>query len=137
MGLANAVVTGLLRIGVPMGPMALLTVPGRKSGLPRTTPIAIGQRGGERWVISPYGEVDWVRNLRAAGQATLTRARRVETIRAQEVPPAEAASLLKHSLASAPAMMLTYFEARPTDPVEAFAQDALKHPVFRFLPLQR
>ncbi len=59
----------LIRRGVPLGPNALLTVRGRKSGLMRTNPVAVLARGGRRWVIGTFGEVNWVRNLRAAGEA--------------------------------------------------------------------
>ena len=62
----------LLVAGIPMGPNRLVTIRGRKSGLPRTTPLAIVEVGGRRWVWAPWGEVQWVRNLRAAGRATLS-----------------------------------------------------------------
>src|SRR5215469_5916789 len=76
----NLLTTTLLRAGVKLGSMALLTVRGRKSGLPRTTPIAVGEQDGQRWLIGAYGVVDWVRNLRAAGEAILTQGRRSEHI---------------------------------------------------------
>src|SRR3954451_19678517 len=75
----------LLRAGVPMGPNALLTIRGRKSGLPRTTPVAIIDHAGRRWVWSPWGEVHWVRNLRAAGTATITVGGKAERVRATEL----------------------------------------------------
>lgn len=62
----------LLAAGVPLGPNGLLTVRGRKSGLSRTTPLAIIEVSGRRWIWSPWGDVHWVRNLRAAGHATIT-----------------------------------------------------------------
>src|SRR5690242_13135955 len=65
----NAIMTLLLRRGVKLATNTLLTVPGRKSGLPRTTPVTLIERDGRRYVQSPFGEVDWVRNLRAAGTA--------------------------------------------------------------------
>lgn len=61
----------LLRAGVPMGFNGLITVRGRKTGVPRTTPVAIIDVSGRRWVWAPWGEVNWVRNLRAAGSATI------------------------------------------------------------------
>jgi deazaflavin-dependent oxidoreductase (nitroreductase family) len=128
--LSNAMVTTLLRIGVKMGPMTLLTVRGRKSGQPRTTPVAIGDQNGRRWVISPYGQVDWVRNLRAAGRATLTRGRHSEAIMAVELSPEEAAPLLKESLAGAPPFLRAYFDVAPDAPIEAFEREAPRHPVF-------
>ena len=62
----NAVVMTLTRLGVPLGAMALLTVRGRKSGQPRTTPVAVIEQDGDRYLIAAYGIVDWVRNLRAS-----------------------------------------------------------------------
>jgi deazaflavin-dependent oxidoreductase (nitroreductase family) len=87
--LLNRIAKPLLAAGMPMGVNALLTVPGRTSGEPRTTPLAIIEIDGRRWVWSPWGEVHWVRNLRAAGQATLVVHRREETVRAVELDPAE------------------------------------------------
>src|SRR3954449_7453233 len=79
----------LLRRGMPMGPNALLTIRGRKSGLPRTTPVAIIEVSGRRWVWAPWGEVHWVRNLRAAGHATITVRRHAEEVQATELDPTE------------------------------------------------
>jgi deazaflavin-dependent oxidoreductase (nitroreductase family) len=88
----NGVVSGLSRIGVQLGPNCLLTVPGRKSGLARTTPIAILEIGERRFVQSPYGEVQWTRNLRAAGEATLAMGRRTERVSATRLSLSEAAN---------------------------------------------
>lgn len=79
----------LLRAGTPMGPNVLVTIRGRTSGLPRTTPLAIVEHAGRRWTWAPYGEVDWVRNLRAAGEATITSGRSTEEVIATELDPAE------------------------------------------------
>ena len=68
----NPVARSLLAAGAPMGVNALVTIRGRKSGLPRSTPLAIIKVAGRRWIWAPWGEVDWVRNLRAAGHATIT-----------------------------------------------------------------
>ena len=75
----------LLNLGVPLGFNGLITIRGRKSGLPRTTPVAIIDVSGRRWVWAPWGEVNWVRNLRTAGRATITVRRRVEEVRATEL----------------------------------------------------
>ena len=79
----------LLAAGVPMGFNGLITVRGRKSGVPRTTPVAIIEASGRRWVWAPWGEVHWVRNLRAAGRATISVRRRKEDICATELDPTE------------------------------------------------
>ena len=87
--LINPIAKVLLRAGVPLGFNGLITIRGRKSGLPRTTPIAIIDVEGRRWVWSPWGEVHWVRNLRAAGEATITMRGRKEEVRAIELDPSE------------------------------------------------
>jgi deazaflavin-dependent oxidoreductase (nitroreductase family) len=79
----------LLAAGMPMGFNGLITIRGRKSGLPRTTPVAIIEVSGRRWVWAPWGEVQWVRNLRAARRATITVRRRSEDVTATELDPAE------------------------------------------------
>lgn len=98
--LANKMVKTLMRAGVKLTgpgkcPMYLMTVRGRKSGQPRTTPIAVVEQNGERYLLTPYGAVDWVRNLRAAREATFTRGRRPEQIRAMELPEDEASLVMK------------------------------------------
>ena len=82
--LFNPILKFLLAAGVPLGPNGLITIRGRKSGMPRTTPVAIIDVSGRRWVWAPWGEVNWVRNLRAAGRATITLRRRSEEVRATE-----------------------------------------------------
>ena len=74
----------LLAAGLPLGFNGLITIRGRKSGLPRTTPVAIIDDGRRRWVWAPWGDVHWVRNLRAAGRATITVRGRTEEVLATE-----------------------------------------------------
>ena len=56
----------------------VLTVPGRKSGKPRSTPITPFTVDGKRYVVGGFPGADWVRNARAADVATLTQGRRSE-----------------------------------------------------------
>lgn len=79
----------LLAAGVPLGFNGLITIPGRTSGLPRTTPVAIIAVNGRRWVWAPWGDVHWVRNLRAAGGATITVRGRDEAVTASELDQTE------------------------------------------------
>ena len=96
----NPIATSLLAAGVPLGYNGLLTVLGRKSGAPRTTPIAIIDVGGRRWVWSPWGEVHWVQNLRAAGRATIRVRGRTEQVRATELDDAERLAFFRDILRS-------------------------------------
>jgi deazaflavin-dependent oxidoreductase (nitroreductase family) len=87
--LMSPLLQALLRAGLPVGPNALITIAGRKSGKPRTAGVAIIEVGGQRWIWAPWGDVNWVRNLRAAGHATLTNRRRKEQVRATELDAAQ------------------------------------------------
>jgi deazaflavin-dependent oxidoreductase (nitroreductase family) len=82
---ANPLARALLRIGTPMGPNVLMTVRGRASGEPRTAPVAVVEIDGRRYIIGAYGPVNWVRNLRAAGEAELHIHARDEHVIAQEL----------------------------------------------------
>jgi deazaflavin-dependent oxidoreductase (nitroreductase family) len=119
----------LLRAGVKMGSMSLLTVRGRKSGQPRTVPVLLVEQDDRRFLIAPYGAVQWVRNIRAAGTATLTRGRRSETISVIELEAKEAAPILKQYLLKATATR-SYFDVTKDSPLEAFEEEAPRHPVF-------
>ena len=93
--LFNPIARRLLGAGVPLGPNALLTVRGRKSGQPRTTPVAQVAVEGKRWIIGTFGDVNWVRNLRAAGEATLKIGRRSLTVDATELSVDQRAAFFK------------------------------------------
>src|SRR5258707_323915 len=79
----------LLAARVPLGFNGLITIRGRTSGQPRTIPVAIIAVSGRRWVWAPWGEVHWVLNLRAAGEATITVRGRKEEVRATELDAAD------------------------------------------------
>ena len=90
----------LLGAGVPLGLNRLVTIRGRKSGLPRTTPLAVIAIGGRRWVWSPWGESQWVRNLRAAGHATIAARGHTEEVAATELNPTERVEYFRDVLGS-------------------------------------
>jgi deazaflavin-dependent oxidoreductase (nitroreductase family) len=81
-----------------MGFNGLITVRGRKSGLPRTTPVAIIESSGRRWIWAPWSEVHWVRNLRAAGRATIAIRRRTEEVSATELDRAQRVGYFRDTL---------------------------------------
>ena len=130
---ANILITSLLRAGVKVvgfgAPTYLLTVRGRTSGQPRTTPVSLVAQDGQHYLFAPYGVVDWVRNLRAAETASLTRGGRVEQIHARELPPHEAGPVLKRFIASGNPIG-RFFDITRTSSAEEFAQATIEHPVF-------
>jgi deazaflavin-dependent oxidoreductase (nitroreductase family) len=95
----NHVARPLVAAGLPMGPNGMLTVRGRTSGEPRSTPLAIIEVDGRRWVWSPWGDVHWVQNLRAAGQATIQVRRLQLEVRAVELDAAERVAFFRDTFA--------------------------------------
>ncbi|HEX7786037.1 MAG TPA: nitroreductase family deazaflavin-dependent oxidoreductase [Methylomirabilota bacterium] len=126
---ANRLVRVLLWLGLMPGPTYLLTVRGRRSGRPLSTPVTLVEEGERRWLVAPYGDVSWVRNARAAGQVTLSRGSRSETVPVHELGPAEAAPVLQRYVTRVP-ITRPYFDARPDSPLAAFEAEAPRHPVF-------
>jgi deazaflavin-dependent oxidoreductase (nitroreductase family) len=128
----NRVMTALLRLGVPVPQRTsyLMTTHGHNTGLERTTPVNLVEADDERWLVSPYGDVGWVHNLRANGALRLRRGRARESLAAEEVGPEEAGPILKRYVRQV-RITAPFFDARRTDPVEAFVAEADRHPVFR------
>ncbi|MFG1928720.1 nitroreductase/quinone reductase family protein [Cryptosporangium sp. NPDC048952] len=83
--LANRLVKGVSRIGVALGTVQVLTVPGRVSGQPRSTPVSPLMVGGREYVIAGVARSQWAENVRAAGHGTLARARRRRPVQLREV----------------------------------------------------
>src|SRR5258708_37731695 len=94
----NFFMRGMLALGISLNGSALITVPGRKTGRPHSTPITMVEYQGQRYVQSPFGSVNWVRNLRAAGQATLSWGRRRHTVVVPRLTPEQAAPVIKSML---------------------------------------
>src|SRR5215470_5211295 len=78
--LLNHLVRSFLRIGVPMGPVTLLTVKGRNSGKARRNPVGFFKLNGRQYLFSTFGSVNWVRNLRAARQASVRKGLHSKTV---------------------------------------------------------
>jgi deazaflavin-dependent oxidoreductase (nitroreductase family) len=73
-----------------LGAVPTLRVRGRKTGHWRSVPVNVLELDGERYLVAPRGETDWVRNLRAAGGGQLQHGRRrIEPFTAVEVPDEE------------------------------------------------
>jgi deazaflavin-dependent oxidoreductase (nitroreductase family) len=132
---ADAVIAPLLKVGiaVPQRTSYLMTTRGRKTGIDRTAPVNLVERDGTRWLVSPYGDVGWVHNLRFDPHLRLRRGRRCEELAAEEVEPEQAGPVLQIYVRQVP-ITAPFFDARATDPVSAFIAEAHRHPVFRLRP---
>jgi deazaflavin-dependent nitroreductase family protein len=132
--LANIIITTLLRCGLPMGNTYLLTVHGRKTGTPHTTPVTLIVQDGQRWLIAPYGAVGWVRNLRATKEGILSRGRYRATFTVRELAAPEAAPILQRYLQEI-SIVRPYFEVAYDAPLQAIEAIAPQHPVFQINPI--
>ena len=130
--LGNLLVTPLARLGLAGRRTHVLIVRGRRSGRRYSTPVQLVIDGGSRWLVAPYGEREWVKNARAAGEVELTRARRTKRYRVEEVDAEEAAPVLREYLRTTP-IVRPFFDADRGAPLERFAAEASRHPVFRLV----
>ncbi len=130
----NVFTRTLLALGIRNNGTVLITVPGRKTGKPHSTPVSIVEVNGQRYVQSPFGNVNWVRNLRAAGKATLSWGRRREAVTVTELSPEEAAPVIKTLLGWAPKMIQDYFDVTAESSLEDIIRDAPNHAVFAVHP---
>jgi deazaflavin-dependent oxidoreductase (nitroreductase family) len=135
--LFNGAVAGLTRIGVSVWGSRVLAVRGRTSGELRTTPVNLLTVDGERYLVAPRGVTQWVRNIRAAGEAELRVGRRVESVRVVELADDEKPALLRAYLKRWKFEVGVFF-----DGVDASASDetlrgiAPGYPVFRVLAVE-
>ena len=81
--------------GVSLLGSRVLTVRGRKTGAPQSVPVNLLPLDGERYLVAPRGNTQWVRNARAAGQVELRVGRRTEQVRLVEVPAADRVPVLR------------------------------------------
>jgi deazaflavin-dependent oxidoreductase (nitroreductase family) len=115
--LANPLAMRLGRRGV-----ATLAVVGCRTGEVRKVPVIPVEVGGRRYLVSPYGESDWVRNLRAAGRGVLSRKGQAEVFQATEVPVDERGAVIARYREVA---------GRSVGPCFTKLPDPKDHPVFQ------
>jgi deazaflavin-dependent oxidoreductase (nitroreductase family) len=91
----NKVMIAVQKFGIPTGPAMVLTVPGRKSGQPRSTPMTPFKFDGSLYAVAGYPGADWAANARAAGTGTLSRGRRSRPVKIVELTAAQARPILR------------------------------------------
>jgi deazaflavin-dependent oxidoreductase (nitroreductase family) len=128
----NKLVAGLARLGVGIAGSRVLEVQGRKSGEWRQTPVNPLEFEGARYLVSPRGNSQWVRNMRASGGGRLVRGSRVEEFHATEVPEAERPALLRAYLEKWKWEVGVFFDGvGPDSSEEELRRIAPDHPAFR------
>lgn len=129
-GVLNAVMTRVLRLGLGPPGVWLLTTRGRRTGKPHSTPVSLVEDETGSYLVSPYGTSAWVYNARAAGSVTVRRGKRSQTLPITELDAAQSAPILKRYVQQQ-RIVRPWFDAPHDGPVEAFAAEADRHPVFR------
>jgi len=128
----NAAVARLTRMGISVYGSRVLAVRGRKSGEWRTTPVNPLTIDGQRYLVSPRGNTQWVRNMRVAGGGELRIGQRAEKFTATELPVEERPAVLRAYLKKWKFEVGMFFQGvgpdAPDDKILAIAPD---HPVFR------
>ena len=131
----NVLMASMLQVGIGPKSSYLLTTMGRKTGQPRTTPVILVEAGGQRWLVSPYGQVGWVHNVREAPEVSLRRGRTTQVLYAREVGADMAGAVLKNYVRQV-RVTAPFFDAKADDPTPRFIAEANRHPVFELTQMQ-
>jgi deazaflavin-dependent oxidoreductase (nitroreductase family) len=128
----NRFVARLTRMGVSVAGSRVLEVRGRTSGELRRTPVNPLTLDGERYLVSPRGNTQWVRNLRASRSGRLLVGRRGEEFTTTEIPDQDKPRILRAYLERWKWEVGAFFEGASADsPEDEIRRIAPKHPVFR------
>jgi deazaflavin-dependent oxidoreductase (nitroreductase family) len=128
----NPIVAGLTRLGISLAGSRVLEVRGRKSGEWRRTPVNLLKFQGDRYLVAPRGNTQWVRNMRVSGEGRLALGRRVEEFTATEVPEDERPPLLRAYLEKWKWEVGAFFGGvGPDSSDEELRRIAPDHPAFR------
>jgi deazaflavin-dependent oxidoreductase (nitroreductase family) len=130
--LFNNIVALFTRLGISVWGSRVLEVPGRKTGEPRRTPVNLLSYDGDRYLVAPRGNTQWVRNLRASGRGRLLLGRRSEEFAAAELPDDERPPVLRAYLKRWKAEVGVFFGGvGPDSSDDELRRIAPDHPVFR------
>jgi deazaflavin-dependent oxidoreductase (nitroreductase family) len=128
----NRMVGGLTAMGISVMGSRVLAVRGRKSGEWRTVPVNLLTVDGQRYLVAPRGNVQWVRNMRAAGGGELRLGRRVEEFHVEELADADKPVVLRRYLKQWAWEVGRFFEGVTADSDDArLLEIAPGFPVFR------
>jgi deazaflavin-dependent oxidoreductase (nitroreductase family) len=123
----------LAGLGLTPSDTVTLEVKGRKSGQTRANVVTSVTVDGVTYLVSPRGNSEWTRNVRAAGGDATIRRRGRKRVRLVEVPVEQRAPIIKAYLAKTWRATQQHVEVDRNAPVEEFARIADRHPVFRVI----
>ncbi len=133
----DGVVAAFTRLGISAWGSRVLYVRGRSSGEWRSTPVNLLTHEGERYLVAPRGETQWVRNLRVAGEGTLRLGRRVEPFTPVELADEDKPAVLRAYLKRWKFEVGAFFDGVDDNaPAEELRRIAPGYPVFRLTVTQ-
>jgi deazaflavin-dependent oxidoreductase (nitroreductase family) len=94
----NSFMGRLASWGLIPGDTALIEVKGRRSGQIRSNAVTWVEHDGQRYLVAPRGNTEWVRNVKAAGGEAILKRRKAERVRLEEVPVEQRAPIIKSYL---------------------------------------
>lgn len=113
------------------GRTELLTTTGRKTNQPRTTPVTPSIADGIKYIVSPYGEVGWVHNVRANPAAVLTKGKRRSEVTLVEVTGQPGSAQVVADYYEAEAFARGYMDVPENPTVADFEAAASFFPIFK------
>jgi deazaflavin-dependent oxidoreductase (nitroreductase family) len=131
--LVNAIFTAMTRLGIGKSYRYILSVKGRKTGRTYSTPVDVMNRDGRMYLVAAYGEVNWVRNIRTSGEATLRRGSKLIAVRARELEPSDTVEVLRQYYEEVP-VTHAYFDVTADADDHEFEIEAKRHPTFEVEP---
>ena len=132
----NRFMSWLASLGLMPSDTITLEVKGRRSGMVRSNVVTWVKQDGERYLVSPRGESEWVRNVRAADGEAVIRHRGRQRVRLEEVPAEERAPIIKAYLAKTAMATRQHFGVDPKAEIKEFEAIAGRHPVFRIVMIE-
>jgi deazaflavin-dependent oxidoreductase (nitroreductase family) len=126
----NAVNRFLLRRGIGPPPQWLLTVVGRRSGKPRTTPVALLTFEGNAYLVAGFDGSDWVKNARAAGRGELRRGDQIQVVELVEVDVNQRPPILRR-FATEIRGGRSFLTVTADSADDAYLAASPRHPIFR------
>jgi deazaflavin-dependent oxidoreductase (nitroreductase family) len=128
----NRAIARLTRMGLSVWGSRVLEVPGRKTGEPRRVPVNLLTHDERQYLVSPRGEGQWVRNVRAnGGGLDLLLGRQRDHRVATEVTGDAKLEVLRAYLRRWKAEVGVFFDGvGPDSSDDELQRIAPKHPVF-------
>jgi deazaflavin-dependent oxidoreductase (nitroreductase family) len=131
MRLINPLIAMLTKLGLSVRGSHVLAVRGRKTGKMQEVPVNPVEVGGVRYLVAPRGDTQWVRNLRAAGEAELRVGQRRAHIQASEIENVGKPPVLRAYLRRWKRETGKFFGVDDQASDEDLARIAPDHPVFQ------